>query len=75
MNNKIEISLEKKREMITSIQEYFLKERKEKIGNLAATLLLDFFIENLATEFYNQGVYDSYSYFSDRLNDVFILQK
>lgn len=75
MKDKIEISMEKKKEMIVSIQEYFFRERQEKIGDLAASILLDFFIENLAPEFYNQGVYDSYKYFSDRVNDVFILQK
>lgn len=75
MKEKIEISLEKKKEMILSIQEYFYKERNEKIGDLASTLLLEFFIENLAPEFYNQGVNDSYNYFSERLNDVFVLQK
>ncbi|MCG9966670.1 DUF2164 domain-containing protein [Pelotomaculum terephthalicicum JT] len=51
--------------MISAIQTYFLNEREDKLGDLAASLILDFFIEKLAPEFYNQGVYDSYIYMSD----------
>ncbi|PRR78003.1 hypothetical protein CLLI_20980 [Clostridium liquoris] len=73
--NKIKLTKEKRAEMISSIKSYFLNEREEELGELAASLILDFIIEELAPEFYNQGVYDSYAYMSDRLEDVLSIQK
>lgn len=61
--------------MILLIKNYFKKERDEELGDLAAMLILDFFIEKLAPEFYNQGVYDSYKYFSEKLEDLLEIQK
>ena len=68
--NKIIIAKEKKIEMINEIKEYFLKERDEDLGDLASALILDFIIEKIAPEFYNQGIYDSYKYMSERNEDL-----
>ena len=38
-------------------------------------LIFDFFMENLATEFYNQGVYDSHRYLLERAEDLLGIQK
>ncbi|WP_027624648.1 DUF2164 domain-containing protein [Clostridium lundense] len=73
--NKIKLTKEKRAEMISSIKNYFYNEREEEIGELASSLILDFIIEQLAPEFYNQGVYDSYTYMSDRIEDVLSIQK
>ena len=67
---KIKLTKEKREEMIMDIKTYFLKERGEEIGNLASNLILDFVIEKLAPEFYNQGVIDSYKYMSNRIEDM-----
>lgn len=72
---KIKLSKEKREEMIGQIKTFFLKEKEEEIGDLAAGLLLDFIIDKLADEFYNQGIYDSYKYLDDRLPDILELQK
>jgi uncharacterized protein (DUF2164 family) len=60
--------------MIDLIKNYFLKERDEDLGDLSATMILDFFTKELAPEFYNQGVYDSYAYMNDKMEDLFALQ-
>lgn len=73
--DKIKISKEKREEMISSIKDYFAEERDEEMGDLAAGLLLDFVVDELAEEFYNQGVYDAYKYLSDRCEDVLSIQK
>jgi uncharacterized protein (DUF2164 family) len=73
-NNRIKLSKEKKEEMLSEIQSYFLNERNEEIGNLAAGLLLDFIIEKIAPEFINQGIYEAYHYIDERLEDVLGLQ-
>ena len=75
MNNKIKISREKRAEMIALIKGYFENEREEEIGDLASGMMLDFFIEELATEFYNQGVWDSHIYMNDRVEDLLGIQK
>ncbi|MBU5483801.1 DUF2164 domain-containing protein [Clostridium sp. MSJ-11] len=72
---KIVLDKDKKKEMIESIKEYFSEERDEEIGDLAATLLLNFIIEELAGEFYNQGIEDAYRYMNDRVEDMLGLQK
>lgn len=75
MRNKIELTKEKKDIMISKIKDYFLNERDEELGDLAAALILDFFVENIAPEFYNQGVYDSYIFIKDKAEDLFAIQK
>ena len=73
--NKIKLTNEKREEMISAIKTYFFNEREEEIGDLAASLILNFIIEELAPEFYNQGVYDSYKYMNDRIDDLLSIQK
>ena len=72
---KFQIGKEKRSEMITLVKAYFLKERDEEIGDLGASFLLDFFIDNLAPEFYNQGVMDAQKYMAERLEDLLGIQK
>lgn len=71
---KINLSNEKKKEMHSLLKEYFNNERNEELGDLAVTLLLDYIIEEIAPEFYNQGVYDAHNFVSTRLEDIFELQ-
>ena len=73
--NNIEIKKEVKEDMINSIKKYFLNEREEELGDLAADLILDFVIEELAPEFYNQGIYDSYNYMNDKIEDLLSIVK
>ncbi|MGE5396988.1 MAG: DUF2164 domain-containing protein [Chitinophagales bacterium] len=75
MQEIIKLSKEQKQEMISAIQTYFLKERDEQLGELAAHLILDFFLKALGPKIYNQGVYDSYKYMTDRIEDLLSLQK
>ncbi|MHC1770296.1 MAG: DUF2164 domain-containing protein [Flexilinea sp.] len=75
MKKTIELSKEKKEKLISEIKTYFEKERDEVLGDLAAMLILDFITEKLAPEYYNQGVFDSYKYMSDRTEDLLGIQK
>ncbi len=52
----IELSKDARKELIASIERYFLLEREEKIGNIAAGALLGFFLEELGPVVYNQAV-------------------
>lgn len=74
-NDKFNLTKEKRENMISAIKTYFFDEREEELGDLASNLMLDFIIDELAPEFYNQGVYDSYKYMSDRVEDLLSVQK
>ncbi len=67
---RITLEREKRDEMVKNIIAYFKNERGEEIGQLAAGLVLDFIMEKLAPEFYNQGVLDSCAYMDERVEDM-----
>jgi uncharacterized protein (DUF2164 family) len=73
-NDKIKLDKEQRVEMVSSIKRYFREGRGEEIGDLGAGLLLDFVIEKLAPEFYNQGVDASARYMGDRIEDMLSIQ-
>ncbi|MBP9905994.1 MAG: DUF2164 domain-containing protein [Rhodoferax sp.] len=54
----IELTKEARQQLITSIERYYLEERDEKIGNIAAAALLGFFLQELGPVVYNQAVSD-----------------
>lgn len=74
MKDRINLSKEEKQNMILSIKEYFYNERDEEIGDLAATLILDFFIKELAPAIYNKGIQDCYKFLNDKLGDMIGLE-
>jgi len=73
--NGIKITKERKDEMVARIQNFFLKEREEEMGDLAAGLILDFILEKLAPEFYNQGIDDAHKYMQDAAEDLLSIRK
>lgn len=72
---KIKLAEEKRKEMTVAIKDYFLKERDEELSDLAAMMILEFIVEKLGPEFYNQGVYDSYKYMGNSVEDLLSIQK
>jgi uncharacterized protein (DUF2164 family) len=72
---KIKMSKEKRKDMISAIKNYFQNERGEQLGDLASSLILDFIIEDLAPEFYNEGVFDSYKHMNNRIEELLEIQK
>ena len=75
MKPKFELTKQQKDELTGLIQDYFTKEREEDIGNLAAMLILDFFVEELAPVFYNKGVEDSHVFMIEKIDDLYGIQK
>ncbi len=69
-NVPVKVTKERRREMIAEIKNFFSKEREEEIGDLAAGIILDFILEKIAPELYNQGVDDSYKYIKDAAEDL-----
>ncbi|MCM3124066.1 DUF2164 domain-containing protein [Mesobacillus sp. AQ2] len=62
-------------QMTAEIKQYFLEERGEELGDLAAMLILEFFANKLAPHFYNKGIQDGHDFISQRLDDIFELNK
>jgi len=58
-----------------NIKVWFLEERDEELGDLAATLILNFFLESIGPTVYNQGVYDAHVYMRERVEDLLELEK
>ena len=52
----IELSKDARKEAIASIERYFLENMEEKIGNVAASGLLGFFLQEIGPSIYNQAV-------------------
>mgnify|MGYP000483553848 CR=1 FL=1 len=72
---KFELEKEIKMQAIDEIRKFFLTERDENIGDLAAELILDFFTEKIASYFYNEGIRDAHKYMYDKLEDMFGLER
>lgn len=75
MNDQFQLSDEQKNKAIEAIRVFFENERDESIGDLAAMLVLDFFSEELGAVYYNKGVEDARRYMSDKLDDLYSLEK
>jgi uncharacterized protein (DUF2164 family) len=67
---RIKLDKDKRDDLVKAIVHYFKKERDEEIGQLAAGMVLDFIIDKLAPEFYNQGVLDSCAYMNEKVEDM-----
>jgi uncharacterized protein (DUF2164 family) len=66
----IDIPREARQEAIASIERYFLAQRDEKIGNIAAGALLGYFLEEIAPLVYNQAVADVQERLLARVTEV-----
>ena len=53
--------------LISDLQAWFLEERGEKIGDLAADVLVEFLQAKAARHWYNRGVLDAQAMARDRL--------
>ena len=54
----IELPKEARKEAVTSIERYFQENMEERIGNIAAAALLNFFLEEVGPSIYNRAVAD-----------------
>ena len=55
----IELTKEARTEAIASIERYFLENIEERIGNIAASALLSYFLEEIGPIIYNKAVADA----------------
>jgi len=66
----IELTKEDRQQAITSIERYFRENMDDKIGNIAASALLSFFLEEVGPSIYNKGVADAQERLQARLSEL-----
>ncbi|WP_261129975.1 DUF2164 domain-containing protein [Bacillus sp. Marseille-Q3570] len=66
----LKIPKEEREQLVRNIQGYFIDERGEEIGDLAAGLMLDFFLKEAGPYVYNQGVRDAKKLLQDKIMNV-----
>lgn len=66
----IKLSKVKKQQSIESIKRYFEEKLDEEIGDLKASLFLDFCLQEICPSVYNQAIIDARSFLEDKLSDL-----
>lgn len=66
----IDLTSEEKSKLITKIQDFFLTERDERIGVIAAEVVLDFFLDTLGNTIYNKSLMDAKVWFSRCMDNL-----
>ena len=66
----IELNKATRGEAIASIQRYFEQNLPEPIGELAAGLLLNFFVEEIGPAIYNHAIADAQARMQQRVTDL-----
>jgi len=55
---------------IASFRRHFKEELDQEVGDLKATLVLDFLLAELGPSLYNMGVADAKAFFAERTEDL-----
>ncbi|XAL99246.1 DUF2164 domain-containing protein [Phycisphaeraceae bacterium D3-23] len=66
----IELTDERRKHLIAQITSFMYDELDTEIGELRATLVLEFMMKHSAAEAYNQGVTDCRAYLTNKLADM-----
>lgn len=67
---KIKLELNQKQEMVAKLKQFYLEERDEEIGDLAADIILDFFLDSIAPIIFNKGVDESRKFLLSKIEDL-----
>ena len=66
----IEFREDTRKRLIASIQRYAEENLDESIGDLKATLLLDFILKECGPSIYNQAILDAQAVLQERVSDL-----
>ncbi len=67
---KISMETQERDVYIKKIQDFYYNEKDEEIGIIAASEILDFFLEDLGIEIYNKAVMESKKFLNKKLDDL-----
>lgn len=71
MKKKMQLDKNTVERMVELIKVFFKNERNEEIGDLSARIVLEFIVNNLAPEFYNQGIRECIIAMHDKVEDLY----
>jgi uncharacterized protein (DUF2164 family) len=71
----VELSKEKRQDLMTDIKSFFWSERGEHISDFQASIFLEFVLQNVAPHIYNQAIADAYKLMSEKIEDLYGLEK
>ena len=66
----IELSKDARAQAVSSIERYFTQNMEERIGNIQAAALLNFFIEEVGPSIYNQAITEAQEKMQMRVNEL-----
>ncbi|MEZ4650187.1 MAG: DUF2164 domain-containing protein [Candidatus Eisenbacteria bacterium] len=67
---EIKLDKERKDRLVREIRSYLADNHDEDVGDLKATLLLDFFLERLGPTIYNQALRHAQAFFQEKAIDL-----
>ncbi len=67
---RIKLSDERRADLIQAIRGYFREHLDEDIGELKASLLLDFLVKKLGPPVYNRAIRDAHAFIQEKLLDL-----
>lgn len=66
----INLNDSRKKELVAEVQTYFRNEHEQDFGDLKAEMIVDFFIQKLGPQIYNQAIDDANSFIQEKLIDL-----
>ena len=66
----VKVKKETEERLITSIKRYFKEKLDEEIGDLKASLVLEYFLKEIAPTIYNIAISDAQAYINERIADL-----
>ena len=66
----IELKKHVEKDLIASIKRYFAENLSDDIGDLKASLLLEYVVAEVGPSIYNQAIADAQAYFQDKVADL-----
>ena len=61
---------DKEARIMESIKQYFKENLENEIGDLKASLLLDYFMNEIGPVIYNQAIIDAQTFMTEKINDL-----
>jgi len=66
----IKLTKETSDRLVRSVKRYFAENAEETIGDLKASMFLEFCLKEIGPSIYNQAIADAQAYFQDKVADL-----
>lgn len=71
----IELAKEARLDLLDKIKGFFSNELEQEISDFKASIFLEFVLESIGPQIYNQAISDAYALMSERIEDLYGLEK